>query len=68
MCPLAILGIWLVCRYSEETSQSRHRGIELIRQSLAIFALPHIAATMTKGARTQRWSSSTLKSNICLGI
>jgi MFS transporter, DHA2 family, methylenomycin A resistance protein len=54
--PLAILGIWLVWRYSAETSQLRHRGIDLLGQFLAILALADIAATVIEGGGVLGWT------------
>lgn len=50
--PLALLGIWLVSRYSQETSRLQHRGIDLLGQLLAIIALADLAATMIERSGT----------------
>jgi MFS transporter, DHA2 family, methylenomycin A resistance protein len=46
--PIALLGIWLVWRYSSETPPSSQRGIDLPGQLLAILALGDIAATVVQ--------------------
>jgi MFS transporter, DHA2 family, methylenomycin A resistance protein len=60
--PLAILGVWLVCRYSDETSPSRHGGIDLPGQFLAILALADIAATMIEGGGGLGWAHPAILS------
>jgi MFS transporter, DHA2 family, methylenomycin A resistance protein len=66
--PLAILGIWLVWRYSDETSQSRHRGIDLPGQFLAILALADIAATMIEGGDGLGWAHPLIRSGVGLFV
>jgi len=66
--PLAILGIWLVWRHSDETTQSRHRGIDLLGQFLAIFALADIAATMIEGGGGLGWAHPLILSGFALFV
>ena len=47
--PIAMIGIWLVWRYSRETPRTPNRGIDLPGQILAIVALACLAATMIQG-------------------
>ena len=48
--PLAIFGIWLVWRYSQETPRLHQRSIDLPGQLLGIFALADIAFTIIEHA------------------
>ncbi|HZS61602.1 MAG TPA: MFS transporter [Gemmatimonadaceae bacterium] len=48
--PLAIVGIFLVWRYSQETPRLRQRSIDLPGQLLGIFALADIAFTIIERA------------------
>lgn len=54
--PLSALGMWLVWRHSEETSQIRKRGIDLGGQFLAIFGLAVLAASMIQGGNGLGWT------------
>jgi MFS transporter, DHA2 family, methylenomycin A resistance protein len=54
--PIALAGVWLVWRYSEETSRSGRRGVDLPGQLLAIFALADVAATMIEGGGGLGWT------------
>src|SRR5215471_6397140 len=55
--PLAMLRIWLVCHYSEETAQSRGRGLDLPGQFFAIFSLADLAASMIEGGSELGWTN-----------
>lgn len=48
--PLAIVGIWLVSRYSQETERTRQSRIDWPGQALAILALADLAFTIIEGA------------------
>lgn len=54
--PLALLGMWLVWRHSEETSQIRNRSVDLAGQFLAIFGLADLAASMVEGGNGLGWT------------
>jgi DHA2 family methylenomycin A resistance protein-like MFS transporter len=54
--PIGLLGIWLVWRHAQETTQSRGRPLDLIGQFLAIFALADLAASLIEGGGPLGWT------------
>jgi DHA2 family methylenomycin A resistance protein-like MFS transporter len=47
--PLGIFGIWLTWRYAEESTQTRHRALDIAGQLIGMLALGGLAVAMIEG-------------------
>jgi DHA2 family methylenomycin A resistance protein-like MFS transporter len=63
--PIGLIGIWLTWRFTQETTRSRERGIDLLGQLLAIATLVALAAAVIEGGK-QGFTSSVVLGGFAL--